>query len=163
MRRNGFLNIGVNDLNGYSVEVLRYLPSQNDGGRHSADARYWGTITTPDGEVIFMGDSGMTALQIKRKCRVISSSSTSEPSELKKLKKLRTMMADSGLPTEEVDAKIAALEEQVAQSRRANSAEMKALRKELKQLEKMKAQMESCGLSTFEVDEKIIGIQSQLL
>ena len=163
MRRSSFLNIGVNDLNGYSVEVLRYMPSQNDDSRHSADARYWGTITTPDGEVIFMGDRGMTALQIKRKCGIISSLSASEPSELKKLKKLRVMMADSGLPTGEVDDKIAALEEQVEQSRRVNSAEMKALRKELKQLEKMKAQMEACGLSTFEVEEKIIGIHSQML
>lgn len=163
MRRNGFLNIGVNDLNGYSVEVLRYMPSQNDCGRHSADARYWGTITTPDGEYIAMGERGMTALQIKRQCGIISSSSASEPSELKKLKKLRTMMADSGLPTEEVDAKIAVLEEKAEQSRRANSAEMKALRKELKQLERVKAQMEACGLSTEEVEEKIIGINAQMI
>lgn len=59
---------GLNQMNGYVINVIRFVGAQQVSETSRIAARHWGTITTPSGEVIDMGESGMTTPQIKKIC-----------------------------------------------------------------------------------------------
>jgi hypothetical protein len=157
---------GENQMNGYVINVVRFVGAQQVSETSRIAARHWGTITTPSGEVIDMGESGMTTPQIKKICggesRVYNRGGQS--SAIKQLEKLKTSLESLGMDTTEVDAKIEAEKARIEEERNRsdNSAEIKRLEKEIKKLDKAKSQLESLGLSITEVTWKIADLNAQI-
>lgn len=157
---------GENQLNGYVINVIRFVGAQQVSDTSRIAARHWGTITTPSGEVIDMGESGMTTPQIKKivggETRTYNRGGQS--SALKQLEKVKSTLESLGMDTSEVDAKIesekARIEEE--KNRIDNSAEIKKLEKEQKKLSKMREMLVNLGLSTAEVDAKMTELENQL-
>ena len=165
MRNSRSFSDGMNEVNGFVVNVVRFVGAQQVSATSRVAARHWGTITTPDGVVIDMGESGMTTPQIKK----IIGGRTREynrgdSGELKKLNQLREQLESLGMSTAELDAKIesekARIEEE--KSRLSHVTEIRELEKEIKKLDKAKAQLESLGLSTTEVTWKIADLEAQI-
>lgn len=157
---------GVNQMNGYEINVIRFVGAYQNGANSRIAAKHWGTITTPDGEVIDMGESGMTVTQIKR---IVGGETRSynrkgESSEIKKLQNLKSQLESLGMSTAEVDAKIEAKKAEIEAERNRvdNSVEIKKLEKEIKKLDKVKQQLESLGLSTEEIDSRCEQLRSQI-
>lgn len=157
---------GINEMNGYVINVIRFVGAYQNGANSRIAAHHWGTITTPDGEVIEMGESGMTTTQIKK---IIGGESRSYNrvggnSEIKKLEQLKSQLESLGMSTAEVDAKIEAKKAEIeaANNRVDNSKEIKRLEKEIKKLEKTKEQLNQFGLSTIEIDGKINEMQEKI-
>lgn len=162
---------GINEVNGYVVNVVRFTSAYNTSFNESTGkwnrqcAKHWGTITTPSGEVIDMGESGMTTPQIKR---IIGGETKSYnrggSSEIKKLEKIKSQLESLGMSTADVDAKIEAEKARIEAERNQvdNSKEIKKLEKEIKKLEKLLNQMSDLGMSTAEIDSKISDLNSQI-
>lgn len=165
MRNSRSFNDGMNEVNGFVVNVIRFVGAQQVSATSRVAARHWGTITTPDGVVIDMGESGMTTPQIKK---IIGGRAREynrgDSGELKKLNQLREQLESLGMSTAELDAKIEAEKERISAivSRNAATTEIKRIEKEIKQLDKAKAQLESLGLSTTEVTWKIADLEAQI-
>lgn len=157
---------GTNEINGFVVNVVRFVGAQQVSETSRIAAKHWGTITTPSGEVIDMGESGMTTPQIKRIVGGETKSYNREggSSEIKKLEQLKSQLESLGMSTIEVDAKIEAKKAEIeAESRsKENEKEIKKLEKEIKNFERLKSQLESCGLSTTEVTWKIADLNAQI-
>lgn len=158
-----FLNLGENVVNSYIINVERVVSAQQVSETSRIAARYFGTITAPNGEVTRLGEKGKTAGQIKALVGVVS---TRESSEITQLKKALAQLRVLGLSTEEVEAKIATAEAREAEEREAraaaaaaNSAAEKARKKELKKLQQVREQLIALGVSTAEIDTKIEGLQ----
>lgn len=169
MRNSRSFNDGTNEVNGFVVNVIRFVGAQQVSATSRVAARHWGTITTPDGVVIDMGELGMTTPQIKK----ILSATTKpynrgESAELKKLNQLREQLVSLGMDTAEVDARIEEEQERIEAAKASkeesseNQKKIKALNKEIKQLDKAKVQLESFGLSTTEVTWKIADLEAQI-
>ncbi len=150
---------GTNNVNGFVVNVVRFVGAQQVSETSRIAAKHWGTITTPSGEVIDMGESGMTTPQIKRIVGGETKSYNREggSSEIKKLEQLKSQLESLGMSTVEVDAKIEAKKAEIEAERNRveNSSEIKKLEREIKKLEKIKEQLQSIGVSTIEIDEKL--------
>ena len=154
-----FLNVGENVVNGYVINVERVVSAQQVSETSRIAARYFGSITEPNGSTIPLGEKGKTAGQIKAIVGVVS---TRENSEISKLKSAKKQLEALGLGTAEIEEKIAAAEQQAAAEREeraaaaaANSAAEKARKKELKKLQAIKEQLQALGLNTAEIDSKI--------
>jgi wobble nucleotide-excising tRNase len=156
---------GINEMNGYTINVVRFVSAQQVSETSRIAAKHWGTITTPSGEVIDMGESGMTTPQIKR---IIGGETKSYnrggSSEIKKLEKIKSQLESLGMSTADVDAKIEAEKARIEAERNQvdNSREIKKLEKEIKKLEKLLNQMSDLGMSTAEIDSKISDLNSQI-
>ena len=157
---------GINNMNGYVINVIRFVGAYQNGANSRIAAKHWGTITTPDGEVIEMGESGMTTPQIKKiiGCESKSYNRVGINGEIKKLEQLKSQIESLGMSTAEVDAKIEAKKAEIeeANNRVDNSKEIKRLEKEIKKLDKVKQQLESLGLSTEEIDSRYGRLRSQI-
>lgn len=158
---------GINVINGYEVNVIRFVSAQQVSATSRIAAHYWGTITTPDGEEIDMGESGMTVVQIKK---IIGGETRTynrngDNGEIKKLEELKSTLESLGMSTTEVDAKIEAKKAEIEAERNRvdNSAEIKRINKEIKKLEKVKSQISALGLSTLEVDGKINELHAEIM
>lgn len=156
---------GINEMNGYTINVVRFVSAQQVSETSRIAAKHWGTITTPTGEIIDMGESGMTTPQIKR---IIGGETKSYnrggSSEIKKLEKIKSQLESLGMSTADVDAKIEAEKARIEAERNQvdNSKEIKKLEKEIKKLEKLLNQMSDLGMSTAEIDSKISDLNSQI-
>jgi hypothetical protein len=157
---------GENQMNGYVINVVRFVGAQQVSETSRIAARHWGTITTPSGEVIDMGESGMTTPQIKKICGGESRTYNrgGQSSAIKQLEKLKTSLESLGMDTTEVDAKITAEKARIEEERNRidNSAEIKKLEKEQKKLSKMYEMLENLGLSTTEVVAKMQELERQI-
>lgn len=156
---------GINEMNGYTINVVRFVSSQqvSETSRHAA--KHWGTITTPSGEVIDMGESGMTTPQIKEIIGGVSRTyNRGESGTIKALEKLKSQLESLGMGTAELDAKIEAEKARIEAERNQvdNSKEIKKLEKEIKKLEKLLNQLNDLGVSTADVDAKISDLNSQI-
>lgn len=167
-----FFQDGINEVNGFVVNVVRFTSAYNTSFNETTGkwnrqcALHWGTITTPDGEEISMGESGMSTPQIKR---IIGGETkpynrNGKSGELKQLESLKTQLESLGMSTAEVDAKIEAKKAEIeaANNQIDNSKEIKRLEKEIKKLDKVKQQLESLGLSTEEIDSRYERLRSQI-
>lgn len=156
---------GINEMNGYTINVVRFVSAQQVGETSRIAAKHWGTITTPSGEVIDMGESGMTTPQIKR---IIGGETKSYnrggSSEIKKLEKIKSQLESLGMSTAEVDAKIEAEKARIEAERNRvdNSKEIKRLQKEIKKLERIKSELDSLGCDTTEIISKISSLAIDL-
>lgn len=157
---------GENQMNGYVINVIRFVGAQQVSDTSRIAARHWGTITTPSGEVIDMGESGMTTPQIKKivggEARTYNRGGQS--STIKQLEKVKSTLESLGMDTTEVDAKIDAEKARIEEEKNRidNSAEIKKLEKEQKKLSKMREMLVNLGLSTAEVDAKMAELESQI-
>lgn len=162
--------IGLNELNGYTINVIRFVGAYQNGENSRIAAHYWGDITHPNGDITLMGDNGMTVTEIKK---IVGGSVNhynrgGESSEIKKLEEVKSKLESLGLSTTEVDAKIQALKDErdalrcLAIEAEANRTQIKAYEKEIKKLEKVKSQISVLGLSTLEIDEKISNFQAEI-
>lgn len=157
---------GENQMNGYVINVIRFVGAQQVSETSRIAARHWGTITTPSGEVIDMGESGMTTPQIKKICggETRTYNRGGQSSTIKQLEKVKSTLESLGMDTTEVDAKIEAEKVRILAEKAIidNSVEIKRLEKEIKKLDKAKAQLESLGLSVTEVVCKIAHLNAQI-
>lgn len=155
---------GINEMNGYVINVIRFVGAQQISNTSRIAAHYWGTITKPDGTEICMGDNGMTVTDIKK---IVSGMATrtynrsGESSEIKKLEALKSQLESLGMSTAEIDAKIDAKKAEIEESqleaqRIAEFAKKKKeIEKEIKKLNSLKSTMAAAGLNTAEIDARI--------
>ena len=167
---------GVNHYNGFKVTVVRFVGAYDSSESGRTAAHHWGTIETPDGEVIDMGIKGMTTPQIKKKIEQLSGGGVRYEAreynrgesggnkELNQLMKLRESLESIGMSTSELDAKIEAKKAEIEANRQRNdnAPRIKEIKKEMKKLEKIKESLESIGMSTTEIVEKIVSLESEL-
>ena len=155
----------VNEVNGFKVELSRYTKACQDGS--SRAARFWGTITSPDGEVFTIPSQGFTVEQIDHKVGV---KATPRGTLLRKLQKMREAMIKNGLSnTEEIDVKIAEVKkieeekaEELRKKKAASSAEVREIKKQLKAIKKMRDDAVTYGFDTIQYDLKIDELNKQL-
>lgn len=162
---------GINEINGFVVNVIRFVGSQqiSETSRHAA--KHWGTITKPDGTEISMGENGMTTPQIKK---IVGMSTTKVynrqggGSEIEQLETLKSKLTELGMDTAEIDAKIEAKKAEI-EAEKANKVEsvenqkkIKALNKEIKKLNKVREDLEFLELSTDYVNARIEAIRAEI-
>lgn len=177
MASSRFFQDGRNEFNGFVVNVVRFVSAYDSSESGRTAAKHWGTIETPNGEIIDMGVNGMTTPQIKKKIEKLSGGDVQYTArdynrggdgggnkELNQLMKLRDSLESLGMSTAELDAKIEAKKAEIEANRnRVNNApRIKEIRKEMKKLEKIKESLESIGMSSIEVEEKIVALESEL-
>lgn len=162
---------GINEMNGYVINVIRFVGAQQVSESSRIAAHYWGTITKPDGTEISMGDSGMTVTDIKK---IVSGMTTrtynrsGESSEIKKLEVLKSQLESLGMNTAEVDAKIEAKKAEIEAAKAAdalrevNKSRIKALNNDLKKLSEIRSSMESVGVDTTEICAKMNAIEEEI-
>jgi len=172
-----FLNEGINEINGFKVEIIRFVGAQQISETNRKAARYWGTITTPAGKVINLGDSGREVGYIKKICGVETASynrgggdgTPRESQEIKKLRQAIATLESMGMDASAVQVK---LDELIAKSeedkkaadaaKKAKSEENKKIKKEIKGLESALASMYAAGLDTAMVSAKIEELKAQI-
>lgn len=162
---------GINEMNGYVINVIRFVGAQQISNTSRIAAHYWGTITKPDGTEISMGDNGMTVTDIKK---IVSGMATrtynrsGESSEIKKLEQIKAQMSALGIDTAEVDAKIEQIKaEQEAQLEAdklsiENQKRVKQIQKEIKKLDKLVSQTESLGVNADSIKAKIASMYADI-
>lgn len=167
---------GVNHYNGFKVTVVRFVGAYDSSESGRTAAKHWGTIETPDGEVIDMGIKGMTTPQIKRKIEQLSGGSVRYSAreynrgdgggnkELNQLMKLKEQLESIGMSTSELDDKIEAKKAEIEANRQRtdNAPRIKEIKKEMKKLEKIKESLELIGMDTTAIVEKIVSLESEL-
>ena len=162
---------GINEMNGYVINVIRFVGAQQMSNTSRIAAHYWGTITNPDGTEISMGDNGMTVTDIKK---IVSGMTTrtynrnGESSEIKKLEQIKAQMSALGIDTTEVDAKIEAIkaeieaEKQRDEIRKTNASRINQLKKDIKGLNKLLESAESLGVPSESIKLKISEKESEI-
>lgn len=177
----------LNEVNGFKIELTRYTKACQDGT--SRAARFWGTITTPEGEEIISPENGWTVEQIDRKIGVTDKkvynltgerSSRRESEKVRKLRKALHSLEDAGLPTDEAQSALdAALaeeeatkaerEREIAEAReieRANREELrakkKALKAEIRKKEKAMKALKDAGMEYFAVEQIVNELKAEL-
>ena len=175
--------VGTTTINGFSVAISRYVGAQQISETNRQCARFWGTITTEEGESFVSPGQGWTVGQIDKivgnnQKKDYSNRGTGErvAGESQEIRKLRTAIStleSAGLPTDEAESKLneliaeeeanrelrkAAIEAERA-LRKAASAENRAKKKELnKAIKAIKASietMEAVGLETIALKNKL--------
>ena len=162
---------GINEMNGYVINVIRFVGAQQMSDTSRIAAHYWGTITKPDGTEVSMGDNGMTVTDIKK---IVSGMTTrtynrsGESSEIKRLEAIKSQLESFGLSTAEVDAQIEAKKAEIESAKAAdalrevNKSRIKALNKDLKKLSEIRSSMESVGVDTTEIFAKMNAIEEEI-
>jgi predicted RNase H-like nuclease (RuvC/YqgF family) len=178
MASSRFFNDGVNNYNGFVVNVVRFVGAYDSSESGRTAAKHWGTIETPDGEIIDMGVSGMTTPQIKKKIEKLSGGDVQYTAreynrggngdsnkELNQLLKLRVSIESLGMNTDELDAKIEAKKAEIEahRQRNDNSQRIKEINKEIKKLQKIATQLESVGMDVSQVTAKINDLEEELV
>lgn len=161
---------GINEMNGYVINVIRFVGAQQVTESSRIAAHYWGTITTPDGTEISMGDNGMTVTDIKKIVggQTRSYNRSGESSEIKKLETIKSQLESLGMNTAEIEAKIEAKKAEIEASkaldtlREANKSLIKSLNKDLKKLSEIRSSMESVGVDTTEICAKMNAIEEEI-
>lgn len=100
---NAFLLEGTNEVNGFTVTVERVVKAHHVSSTNAVAKRHWGTIQSPDGDITTM--DGWTTVRIKKFCGVASTPRAN--GVLSELKKAKAILESMGLPTTEIDSRIA--------------------------------------------------------
>lgn len=161
---------GINEMNGYVINVIRFVGAQQISNTSRIAAHYWGTITKPDGTEIGMGDNGMTVTDIKKIVggQTRSYNRSGESSEIKRLEAIKSQLESLGMNTAEIDAKIEAKKVEIEATKAAdalrevNKSRIKVLNKDLKKLSEIRSSMESVGVDTTEICAKMNAIEEEI-
>ena len=131
--------VGTTRINGFVVEITRYVGAQQITPTNRKCARYWGTITTEEGESIISPEDGWVVGQIDKIVnntdkRDYSNRGTGErinngeSPEIKKLRAAIVTLEAAGLPTDEAQSKLSELIAQEEANREQRKAEIEAER-----------------------------------
>ena len=99
-----FLSLGENRVNGFVINIVRFVPSETISSSSRRAAKYFGTITTPSGEVINLGDNGKTATWIKSKIGIKAESQ--DDTIIAALEAMKAKAEELGLDTSAIEEKI---------------------------------------------------------
>lgn len=167
---------GVNHYNGFKVTVVRFVGAYDSSESGRTAAHHWGTIETPDGEVIDMGIKGMTTTQIKKKIEKLSGGyvrytareynrgESGGNKELNQLMKLKEQLESIGMSTDELDAKIEAKKAEIEANRQRNdnAPRIKEIQKEIRKLSKIAEQLVAVGMDTSAIADKILVLGQEM-
>lgn len=176
MASKRFFNDGRNEYNGFVVNVVRFVSAYDSSESGRTAAKHWGTIETPDGEIIDMGVKGMTTPQIKKKIEQLSGGGVRYTAreynrgesggnkELNQLMKLKESLESLGMSTDELDAKIEAKKAEIEANRQRNdnAPRIKEIQKEIRKLSKIAEQLSAMGMDTNEVANKILALGQEM-
>lgn len=151
------LVLGENRVNDFVINIVRFVPSETISSSSRRAAKYFGTITTPSGEVINLGDNGKTATWIKNKIGIKAQAQSSIIADLEAMK---AKAEELGLDTSAIEEKISSEKERIERENAERDAQIASERKEkiVKRLLKARS-----ILSDFEdivalIDEKLEGL-----
>lgn len=167
---------GRNEFNGFVVNVVRFVGAYDSSESGRTAAKHWGTIETPDGEIIDMGVKGMTTPQIKKKIESLSGGGVRYTAreynrgesggnkELNQLMKLKEQLESIGMSTSELDAKIEAKKAEIEANRQRtdNAPRIKEIQKEIRKLSKIAEQLVAIGMDTSEIANKILVLGQEM-
>lgn len=151
------LVLGENRVNDFVINIVRFVPSETISSSSRRAAKYFGTITTPSGEVINLGDNGKTATWIKNKIGIKAQAQSSIIADLEAMK---AKAEELGLDTSAIEEKISSERERIERERAERDAQIASERKEkiIKRLMKARSILFDFADIVALIDEKIEGL-----
>lgn len=151
------LVLGENRVNDFVINIVRFVPSETISSSSRRAAKYFGTITTPSGEVINLGDNGKTATWIKNKIGIKAQAQSSIIADLEAMK---AKAAELGLDTSAIEEKISSERERIERENAERTAQIEA-----KMIEKIGKRLLKARSILFDfadivslIDEKLEGL-----
>lgn len=151
------LVLGENRVNDFVINIVRFVPSETISSSSRRAAKYFGTITTPSGEVINLGDNGKTATWIKNK---IGIKAQAQSSIIAALEAMKAKAEELGLDTSAIEEKISSEKERIERERAERDAQIASERKEkiAKRLLKARSILFDFADIVALIDEKLEGL-----
>lgn len=151
------LVLGENRVNDFVINIVRFVPSETISSSSRRAAKYFGTITTPSGEVINLGDNGKTATWIKNKIGIKAQVQSSIIADLEAMK---AKAEELGLDTSAIEEKISSERERIERENAERDAQIASERKEkiIKRLLKARSILSDFDDIVALIDEKIEGL-----
>lgn len=151
------LVLGENRVNDFVINIIRFVPSETISSSSRRAAKYFGTITTPSGEVINLGDNGKTATWIKNKIGIKAQAQSSIIADLEAMK---AKAEELGLDTSAIEEKISSERERIERERAERDAQIASERKEKigKRLLKARSILFDFADIVALIDEKLEGL-----
>lgn len=126
--------VGTTKKNGYVVEIQRYTSAYQNADNSRICAKFYGRITSENGDVVESPDAGWAVGDIDKivgntEKRVYNrGGGTGESQEIRKLRTAIATLESAGLPTDEAESKLNELIAQEEKNRELRKAEMEAER-----------------------------------
>ena len=151
------LVLGENRVNDFVINIVRFVPSEAISSSSRRAAKYFGTITTPSGEVINLGDNGKTATWIKNKIGIKAQAQSSIIADLEAMK---AKAEELGLDTSAIEEKISSERERIERENAERTAEIEAKMREKigKRLLKARSILFDFADIVSLIDEKLEGL-----
>ena len=151
------LVLGENRVNDFVINIVRFVPSEAISSSSRRAAKYFGTITTPSGEVINLGDNGKTATWIKNKIGIKAQAQSSIIADLEAMK---AKAEELGLDTSAIEEKISSERERIERENAERTAEIEAKMREKirKRLLKARSILFDFADIVALIDEKLEGL-----
>lgn len=151
------LVLGENRVNDFVINIVRFVPSETISSSSRRAAKYFGTITTPSGEVINLGDNGKTATWIKNKIGIKAQAQSSIIADLEAMK---AKAEELGLDTSAIEEKISSERERIERENAERDAQIASERKEkiAKRLLKARSILFDFADIVALIDEKLEGL-----
>lgn len=151
------LVLGENRVNDFVINIVRFVPSETISSSSRRAAKYFGTITTPSGEVINLGDNGKTATWIKNKIGIKAQAQSSIIADLEAMK---AKAEELGLDTSAIEEKISSERERIERENAERDAQIASERKEkiIKRLLKARSILFDFADIVSLIDEKLEGL-----
>lgn len=152
------LVLGENRVNDFVINIVRFVPSETISSSSRRAAKYFGTITTPSGEVINLGDNGKTATWIKNKIGIKAKSQGD--TIIADLEAMKAKAEELGLDTSAIEEKISSERERIERERAERDAQIASERKEKigKRLLKARSILFDFADIVALIDEKLEGL-----
>lgn len=151
------LVLGENRVNDFVINIVRFVPSETISSSSRRAAKYFGTITTPSGEVINLGDNGKTATWIKNKIGIKAQVQSSIIADLEAMK---AKAEELGLDTSAIEEKISSEKERIERENAERTAQIEAQMREKigKRLLKARSILFDFADIVALIDEKLEGL-----
>lgn len=151
------LVLGENRVNDFVINIVRFVPSETISSSSRRAAKYFGTITTPSGEVINLGDNGKTATWIKNKIGIKAQAQSSIIADLEAMK---AKAEELGLDTSAIEEKISSERERIERENAERTAQIEAKMREKigKRLLKARSILFDFADIVALIDEKLEGL-----
>lgn len=151
------LVLGENRVNDFVINIIRFVPSETISSSSRRAAKYFGTITTPSGEVINLGDNGKTATWIKNKIGIKAQVQSSIIADLEAMK---AKAEELGLDTSAIEEKISSERERIERENAERTAQIEAQMREKigKRLLKARSILFDFADIVALIDEKLEGL-----
>lgn len=151
------LVLGENRVNDFVINIVRFVPSETISSSSRRAAKYFGTITTPSGEVINLGDNGKTATWIKNK---IGIKAQAQSSIIAALEAMKAKAEELGLDTSAIEEKISSERERIERENAERTAQIEAQMREKigKRLLKARSILFDFADIVALIDEKLEGL-----